>query len=885
MEAYFDHALSELQQLDREQLAQLSEQGVTELTSADVATVVRRVNMIIDAAWHLADALYPARQARYSYKVRPFWWWHFYKDILDPRTHKIRESYEPGSGPKVKYFKSQLRYDESFNYSLAHAIADFPLDTFHAITKAVNRDLHATAPSTFDPKIGKRPLNILSISGYSGKAIAESIGKYVGHLSRADIVHVDAFDLSCLVGEYLGQNWAYSRGAVSMMGFRAAELNGKIAKEPEVFSAKVNEDDLADNDTSIINVRTSSSSLEDELSKIKQGSYDCFSKWEGLKIDKILDHIIHAADRKHGASDNRPVLIHVHDFIELSMTLEGSLIVTRLRALVDAAWQRGKQIAILATSSCDQLSEEYHAAVRDLSLTELVITRHIQPDRAEKLTKVTPLVPSSSHQTFNLLKADIYHENAANIDRMLRVLDPNTRISTRSLQLEAENRLLSRFLGPSRVPDRNLSTIGIDGLGRKIMQRSLLPLPEVYHIASAIKEAVDEKEEDPVACILERDRLDPLRQPSEQLDEDAPQNSAEGRDSSKPREESKTESRGGLKLSGLNEYEKRIASGHINRENLRTTFADVHAPPETISALKLLTSLALIRPDAFSYGVLAHDKITGCLLYGPPGTGKTMLAKAVAKDSGANMLEISGANINDKWVGEAEKLIRAVFTLAKKLSPCVIFIDEADALLANRSMFRNRASHREHINQFLKEWDGMEETNAFIMVATNRPFDLDDAVLRRLPRKILVDLPLRDDRASILRLLLKDETLASDVSVESLADRTPYYSGSDLKNVCVAAAMAAVEEENDAAARHVGSEPFQFPERRTLTSAHFERSLRQIPASISEDMVTLRQIRRFDEEYGNRRKGGGRKTMGFGVGAADAAKVDAEAARVRPPGP
>jgi SpoVK/Ycf46/Vps4 family AAA+-type ATPase len=246
------------------------------------------------------------------------------------------------------------------------------------------------------------------------------------------------------------------------------------------------------------------------------------------------------------------------------------------------------------------------------------------------------------------------------------------------------------------------------------------------------------------------------------------------------------------------------------------------------------------------------------------------------------MLEISGATINDKWVGESEKLIRAVFTLAKRLEPCVVFIDEADSLLANRSMFSNRASHREHINQFLKEWDGMEETNAFIMVATNRPFDLDDAVLRRLPRKILVDLPLKPDRAAILRLLLRDELLDSSVSHEDLAKQTAYYSGSDLKNVCVAAAMAAVQEENEAAGKHEGPEPYQYPDRRVLRSEHFENALKQIPASISEDMTSLKLIRKFDEQYGNRRKGLKKKaSMGFGV-LEDHGYTNTNEARIRP---
>jgi hypothetical protein len=118
-------------------------------------------------------------------------------------------------------------------------------------------------------------------------------------------------------------------------------------------------------------------------------------------------------------------------------------------------------------------------------------------------------------------------------------------------------------------------------------------------------------------------------------------------------------------------HEKRLLGGVIEPDKIKTTFNDVHAPTETIEALKTLTTLSLIRPEAFLYGVLSTDKIPGLLLYGPPGTGKTLLAKAVAKESGAAMLEVSAAEINDMYVGEGEKNVKALFSLAKKLSPCV----------------------------------------------------------------------------------------------------------------------------------------------------------------------------------------------------------------------
>ena len=302
-------------------------------------------------------------------------------------------------------------------------------------------------------------------------------------------------------------------------------------------------------------------------------------------------------------------------------------------------------------------------------------------------------------------------------------------------------------------------------------------------------------------------------------------------------------------------HEKRLMSGIIEADKITTTFDDVYAPKATIEALQTLTTLSLIRPEAFSYGVLASDKIPGLLLYGPPGTGKTLLAKAVAKESGATMLEVSAAEINDMFVGEGEKNVKALFSLAKKLSPCVVFLDEADAMFSARSNSGRRVSHRELLNQFLKEWDGMsnDSGSAFIMVATNRPMDLDDAVLRRLPRRLLVDLPAEADRLEILKIHLRNEQLADNVDLADLAKKTPFYSGSDLKNLSVTAALNAVKEEHESYKNHKGEEPFEYPEKRTLTKDHFENALEEISASISEVMSSLRDIKKFDEQYGDKR--------------------------------
>ncbi|KAF2860890.1 AAA-domain-containing protein [Piedraia hortae CBS 480.64] len=339
--------------------------------------------------------------------------------------------------------------------------------------------------------------------------------------------------------------------------------------------------------------------------------------------------------------------------------------------------------------------------------------------------------------------------------------------------------------------------------------------------------------------------------------------------------EKKTQSRIESVKKNCNSHERRLLTGVKDEKKIKTGFDGVHVHPETIEALKTVTSLSLQRPEAFTYGILAADRLSGLLMYGPPGTGKTLLAKAVAKESKAIVLEISGAHIYEKYVGEGEKMVRAVFSLAKRLSPCVVFIDEADAIFGSRQDAGNRTTHREIINQFLREWDGMDNHGVFIMVATNRPFDLDDAVLRRLPRRLLIDLPTAKDREAILRIHLKDEIVDESVNLTKIAEEAHYYSGSDLKNMCVSAALACVREENEMLSANIDAKP---PEIRILKATHFDKAMQEIGASVSADMHSLAAIRKFDEQYGDRK--GKRKVSSFGFGDP---KVDENSVRVRHP--
>ncbi|EJD05810.1 AAA-domain-containing protein [Fomitiporia mediterranea MF3/22] len=253
--------------------------------------------------------------------------------------------------------------------------------------------------------------------------------------------------------------------------------------------------------------------------------------------------------------------------------------------------------------------------------------------------------------------------------------------------------------------------------------------------------------------------------------------------------------------SDLTPHEQRLLGCIVDAASMPTSFDQVHLPAHTIDSVRTIVSLPLLHPTAFQSGILKQHSMTGCLLFGPPGTGKTLVVRALARDAGCRMLAVQPSDVMDMYVGEGEKLVRSLFSLARRLSPCVIFLDEIDALFGARSSARETGgalAHHGVITEFMQEMDGLKTKtgngNVIVIGATNRPFDLDDAVLRRLPRRLLVDLPGVGEREEILKILLRDEELAPDVDLAWLAKRTEMFSGSDLKHLCVSAALDAVKE-------------------------------------------------------------------------------------------
>ncbi|KAG8728659.1 hypothetical protein FRC11_010507 [Ceratobasidium sp. 423] len=249
-----------------------------------------------------------------------------------------------------------------------------------------------------------------------------------------------------------------------------------------------------------------------------------------------------------------------------------------------------------------------------------------------------------------------------------------------------------------------------------------------------------------------------------------------------------------VKEMDLSRYEKDMLQCLIKPDQLQTTFDSVHLPTETIDVVRSLVSLPLICPDAFQTGLLKEHNMTGALFFGPPGTGKTHLARAIAKESGAHMISVKPSDIMDKYVGESEKIISGLFQLARRLKPCIVFIDEIDSLFGARTSKSNSPWRADMLTQFAQEMDGMHTSDVVVIGTTNRPFDLDDAMVRRLPCRILVDLPDDASREAILKILLRNEQLEGDVDLKTLARQTSRYSGSDLKSLCVMAAYESAKE-------------------------------------------------------------------------------------------
>ncbi|KAH3666863.1 hypothetical protein OGAPHI_003312 [Ogataea philodendri] len=247
----------------------------------------------------------------------------------------------------------------------------------------------------------------------------------------------------------------------------------------------------------------------------------------------------------------------------------------------------------------------------------------------------------------------------------------------------------------------------------------------------------------------------------------------------------------GLNLT-LSEYEKVILNSVVPPEEIGVSFEDVGGLDDIISDLQESVILPLTCPELFDQYASLLQAPKGVLLYGPPGCGKTMLAKALAAKSKANFISIRMSTIMDKWYGESNKLVDALFSLATKLQPCIIFIDEIDSFLRERSSVDHEITATLKA-EFMTLWDGLTSSGRILILgATNRPDDIDSAFMRRMPKRFSISLPNDEQRLKILEKLLDD--VSYDFELDKLVQITQGLSGSDLKELCRNAAINSTRE-------------------------------------------------------------------------------------------
>lgn len=260
--------------------------------------------------------------------------------------------------------------------------------------------------------------------------------------------------------------------------------------------------------------------------------------------------------------------------------------------------------------------------------------------------------------------------------------------------------------------------------------------------------------------------------------------------------------------------------------------------------IKEVVVFPMLRPDIFT-GLRRPPK--GILLFGPPGTGKTLIGKCIASQSRSTFFSISASSLTSKWIGDGEKMVRALFAVAKVYQPSVVFIDEIDSLLTQRSETEHESSRRLK-TEFLVQLDGAatsEDDRILIVGATNRPQELDEAARRRLVKRLYVPLPELEARKQIINNLLK--SVRHDLGEEDIAriaEKSEGYSGADMTNLCKEASMEPIRSISFSQL-----EDIRMEEVRHITNRDFEQALINVRPSVSRSDLNI--YIEWDRTYGS----------------------------------
>jgi len=282
--------------------------------------------------------------------------------------------------------------------------------------------------------------------------------------------------------------------------------------------------------------------------------------------------------------------------------------------------------------------------------------------------------------------------------------------------------------------------------------------------------------------------------------------------------------------------------GHGDRifdvETATITLADVGGMEEVKKRLEIAFLAPLRNPKLRT--LFGKSLRGGLLLYGPPGCGKTFLARAVAGEMGASFISLSITDVLNMWIGSSERNLHDLFQSARGHAPCVLFLDEIDALGHKRSQL-NSSSMRTVVNQLLTELDGVDGNNdgVFVLAATNAPWDIDSALRRpgRLDRTVLVLPPDKAARSAILQYHLRDRPVAG-IDLGKVADATEHYSGADLAHVCETAAEFAMRDS------------IATGEIRMISQQDMLTAAREVRPSTEAWFATARNVAMFANESG-----------------------------------
>ena len=556
--------------------------------------------------------------------------------------------------------------------------------TMREISSAVSAGLQVPSRERAESSASRKPHVVLFCPKNGGTPFLDIVGLQLAAENSTDFLHLTPQDISEIGGDYMDDPTTFAGNTLSSLGYDAYQATA--ASFPQRSEDPPDEEDFDESEEAMeqspvntnrgvggfnaIHVGTFTANSLQDLFKplVSQAGSPQQPKAIGMKpvvqlkdttpdmkLSRLVETMLNAPEIKRmamkpagealitqdkegeagkltsvsqhpqdGSSESpfrlaergsEGLIILVQDYPQVKSTISGSRYLDKLHELVEARRREGQRVLVVGTASSQELMPSFSRSGVD----------HVQRDPRDlpARTIITPINEiSPTHTLAQSHKEGIKWINMRHIQDMLRRTAPvpaqvASIIADRNLVVDSETAFLSNLKDSVWSLDRvsRAATIALgllEGSEDMTIKHIEMALQTIELSDTAKVKWVKDQREKATVSTSSGSEIDPKE---------------------RIRNLRKT----------CNDHEKKLLSGVVDPENIKTTFADVQASPQTIDALKTLTSLSLVRPDAFTYGVLATDRIPGLLLYGPPGTGKTLLAKAVAKESGATVLEVSGS--------------------------------------------------------------------------------------------------------------------------------------------------------------------------------------------------------------------------------------------------